>query len=283
MDEALCEWKVHFNIRDAAYLALRNILTHHWNSLGDSQCALVDAGSLQREPPQLPRGTYGHDWLTTTAEAESLVLGSSTFGDSQLINQFEFHFPVVNTGQQPQTYTSDDDHAMESSMSCIQGNLQLSSGTALENDSVAPYLQDSCGSAPHDVRSDWTVYSNAANQWDASFLQDQRSARELGSLSLLPVGTFEPWLSTTNRFRPDLHPSTPPDENQSNCKEVKKTACRRSTKQTSKRKLGTSDPSAPDRPTKRILACVRCWITKKKASGHCESGYPNTNASAYIL
>ena len=239
--------------------------------------------SLQREPLQLPQGLSGPDWLATTAEAESLVLGSSNFENSQLINQFDLHLPIVNTGRQPHTYIIDDDHAMDSSVSCIQGNPQLSSGTVLENDSVATYLQAYCGSAPHDVSSDWTVYSNAANQWDASFLQDQQSARELGSLNLLQVGTFEPCLSTTNQFRPDLQPTAPPDENPSNCDEVRKTACRKSTKHTFKRKLGTSDPSAPDRPTKRIIACVRCWSTKKKASGDCESGYPNTNTSAYIL
>jgi len=291
MDEALREWKVQFNVGDAAYLALRNILMHHRSSLGASQCAPVDTASLQRQPSQFPEGITGHDWLAAAAQAESLFLDSSALGVSQMTNQVEFHLPVVNTGRQPQTHISDSDRATKSSISCIQSNGQLSSGPNLENDSIATYSQAYHGSAPSNTSSDWRVYSNAANQWDAGFLQnqwdagflqDQRPAWELGNLDMLQVGTLEPWKSTTNQFRPDFHPTTLSDKHLSNCDEVKKTPYRDSTKRPSKRKRGTSDPSAPDRSTKRILACVRCWITKKKVSGDFESGYPNTNTSAYI-
>lgn len=43
MDEELREWKFHFNICDAAHLALRNILTRHVLPPGHSQSAALDA------------------------------------------------------------------------------------------------------------------------------------------------------------------------------------------------------------------------------------------------
>jgi hypothetical protein len=84
MDEELREWKVHFNICDAAHLALRNILTHHGLPLGHSQSAPLDEQSIQRESPQYLEATIGQEWPIATAQARSLIFGPSAFGDAQL-------------------------------------------------------------------------------------------------------------------------------------------------------------------------------------------------------
>lgn len=88
MEEKLRTWKVHFNVCDAAHLALQEILVDHGFTFGQLPRGPHDEQSCVREKPRSD-GQIVKSWSLATTQAGCLIPPLLTMGDLQVTNVSE--------------------------------------------------------------------------------------------------------------------------------------------------------------------------------------------------
>jgi hypothetical protein len=88
MEERLREWKVHFNICDAAHLALQNVLVEFGFTFGQLPRDPHDEQSCVREK-QCSNGQIMENWTPATTQAGCFIPPLLTVGDLQVMNVSE--------------------------------------------------------------------------------------------------------------------------------------------------------------------------------------------------